>query len=98
MGKKLKDIPNFSSWEEEDEFWSTHSVTELDLEEDNTPLVVEPGAFRQMVDRLEVALSPREISIRSSAKRQPPVRKPSVKRKPSALYGREKLTEDFLSL
>jgi len=41
MGKKLKVIPNFPSWEEEDEFWSTHSVTDLDLEEDTTPLIIE---------------------------------------------------------
>jgi hypothetical protein len=45
MGKKLKDIPNFSSWEEEDEFWSTHSVTDLDLEEDTTPLIIERNAL-----------------------------------------------------
>lgn len=46
MGKKLKAVPEFLSWEEEDDFWSAHSVTELDLEEDLTPLVLEPGAFR----------------------------------------------------
>lgn len=46
MGKKLKVLPKFASWEEEDEFWSTHSVTDLDLEEDSTPLIVEPGALR----------------------------------------------------
>jgi hypothetical protein len=48
MEKKLKAVPNFSSWEEEDEFWSTHSVTELDLEEDNTPLVAEPGTLHSV--------------------------------------------------
>jgi hypothetical protein len=61
MGKKLKGIPNFSSWEEEDEFWSTHSVTELDLEEDTTLLVVEPGALHS-VKIIEV---PNPVSIRS---------------------------------
>lgn len=61
MGGKLKAIPNFSSWEEEDEFWSTHSVTELDLEEDATPLVVEPGALRS-VKIIEV---PNPITVRS---------------------------------
>ena len=34
MGKKLRAIPKFVSWEEEDEFWSSHSLTDLDLEED----------------------------------------------------------------
>jgi hypothetical protein len=48
MGKKLKALPKFASWEEEDEFWSTHSVTDLDLEEDSTPLIVEPGALRSV--------------------------------------------------
>lgn len=48
MGKKLKGVPEFSSWEEEDEFWSTHSVTELDLEEDPTPVVIKRGALRSV--------------------------------------------------
>lgn len=61
MGKKLKVIPNFSSWEEEDEFWSTHSVTELDLEEDNTPLVVEPRAVRSV----KIVEVPNPVSLRS---------------------------------
>jgi hypothetical protein len=61
MGKKSKAIPNFSSWEEEDEFWSTHSVTELDLEEDITPLMVEPGALRS-VKVIEV---PNPVTLRS---------------------------------
>lgn len=54
MGKKLQAIPNFSSWEEEDEFWSTHSVTELDLEKDPTTLVIESGAL-PTVKIIEVA-------------------------------------------
>ena len=45
MGKKLKIIPNFSSWEGEDKFWSTHSVTDLDLEEDTTPLIIGRNAL-----------------------------------------------------
>jgi len=61
MGKKLKAVPNFSSWEEEDEFWSMHSVTELDLEEDNTPLVVEPGALHSV----KIVEVPNPISLRS---------------------------------
>ena len=48
MGKRSKAIPEFTSWEEEDEFWSTHSVTELELEEDLTPLFIEPGALRSV--------------------------------------------------
>jgi hypothetical protein len=48
MGRKLKALPKFASWEEEDEFWSTYSVTELNLEEDSTPLIVEPGALRSV--------------------------------------------------
>jgi hypothetical protein len=53
MEKKLKAIPEFSSWEEEDQFWSIHSVTELDLEEDLTPFILEPKAL-QAVRVLEV--------------------------------------------
>ena len=37
MGKKSRAIPEFASWEEGDEFWSTHSLTDLDLEDDRTP-------------------------------------------------------------
>ena len=48
MGKRSKAIPEFTSWEEEDKFWSTHSVTELELEEDLTPLFIEPGALRSV--------------------------------------------------
>jgi hypothetical protein len=48
MGKKLQAVPEFSSWEEEDEFWFTHSVTDLDLEEDATPLLMKPGALRSV--------------------------------------------------
>ena len=47
MAKKLKALPNFSSWEEEDAFWATHSITDLDLEEDTTPLIVSPEALRK---------------------------------------------------
>jgi hypothetical protein len=54
MGKKLRTIPKFDSWEQEDEFWSTHDLTDLDLEEDLTPLVIEPGALRR-VKKIEVA-------------------------------------------
>jgi len=48
MGKKLQVVPEFSSWEEEDEFWSTHSVTDVDLEEDATPLMIRPRALRSV--------------------------------------------------
>ena len=48
MGKKLRAIPKFLSWEDEDEFWSTHSLTDLDLEEDRTPLAIERGALRHI--------------------------------------------------
>ena len=65
MGKKLKTVPDFSSWEEEDKFWSTHSVTELDLEEDSTPLVIEPGALRS-VKIIEV---PNPVTVRSWKRR-----------------------------
>lgn len=60
MGRKLRAIPKFASWEEEDEFWSTHSLTDLDLEEDSTPLVIERGALR-CVKKIEV---PNPISVR----------------------------------
>jgi hypothetical protein len=61
MRKKLKAIPKFASWEEEDEFWSTHSLTDLDLEEDLTPLVIERGALRY-VKKIEV---PNPTSVRA---------------------------------
>jgi hypothetical protein len=48
MGKKLRAIPKFVSWEQEDEFWSTHDLTDLDLQEDSTPLVIERGALRRV--------------------------------------------------
>ncbi len=60
MGKKSKAIPEFASWEEEDEFWSTHSLTDLDLEDDKTPLVIERGALRY-VKKIEV---PNPTSVR----------------------------------
>lgn len=60
MGKKLRAIPKFASWEEEDEFWSKHSLTELDLEEDSTPLVIERGGLRY-VKKIEI---PNPISVR----------------------------------
>ena len=60
MGKKLKAIPKFASWEEEDKFWSTHSLTDLDLEEDSNPLVIERGALHY-VKKIEV---PNPISVR----------------------------------
>lgn len=62
MGKKLRAIPKFASWEkeEEDEFWSGHSLTDLDLEEDSTPLVIERGALRY-VKKIEI---PNPISVR----------------------------------
>ena len=46
MGKKLRAIPKFASWEEEDAFWSAHSLTDLDLEKDAALLVIEHGALR----------------------------------------------------
>jgi hypothetical protein len=61
MGKKLKGIPKFASWEEEDEFWSTHSVTELDLEEDPTPLIVESGALRTV--KIITVPNPRAVRV-----------------------------------
>ena len=45
MGKKSQAIPKFESWAHEDEFWSTHDLTELDLQEDSTPLMIERGAL-----------------------------------------------------
>jgi hypothetical protein len=60
MGKKSRAIPEFASWEEEDEFWSIHSLTDLDLEDDRTPLVIERGALRY-VKKIEV---PNPISLR----------------------------------
>ena len=54
MGKKSRAIPKFDSWEQEDEFWSTHDLTDLDLEVDSTPLVIERGALRR-VKKIEVA-------------------------------------------
>lgn len=60
MRKKLKVIPKFASWEEEDEFWSTHRLTDLDLEKDLTPLVIERGALRY-VKKIEV---PNPTSVR----------------------------------
>ena len=54
MGKKLHAVPKFMSWEEEDEFWATHDLTDLDLAEDSTPLVIERGALRY-VKKIEVA-------------------------------------------
>ena len=46
MGKGSKAVPRFASWEEEDEFWATHSLTDLELEEDTTPLLIQRGALR----------------------------------------------------
>jgi hypothetical protein len=54
MGKKLRAIPKFDTWEQEDEFWSTHDLSDLDLEEDLTPLVIERDALRR-VKKIEVA-------------------------------------------
>ena len=53
MGKRLKATPKFASWEEEDEFWATHSLTDLDFELDPTPLIIEPGALHH-VKKIEV--------------------------------------------
>ena len=61
MGKKLRAIPKFDSWEQEDEFWSTHDLTDLDLQEDSTPLMIEPGALGR-VKKIVVA---NPTSIRS---------------------------------
>jgi len=54
MARKLRAVPKFTSWEQEDEFWTTHALTDLDLEEDSTPLVIERGALRN-VKKIEVA-------------------------------------------
>jgi len=61
MGKKSKAIPKFASWEEEDEFWTTHRLTDLDLEQDPTPLIIEPGALRH-VKKVDV---PNPLSVHS---------------------------------
>ena len=61
MGKRLKAIPKFTSWEEEDEFWASHSLTDLDLEQDPTPLVIEQGALRH-VKKIEM---PNPIAVRT---------------------------------
>jgi hypothetical protein len=61
MGKKLQAIPKFDSWEQEDEFWSTQDVTDLDLEEDSTPLVIERGAL----GRVKKIVMANPTSIRS---------------------------------
>ena len=61
MGKKSRAIPKFDSWEQEDEFWSTHDLSELDLQEDSTPLVIERGALGR-VKKIVVA---NPTSIRS---------------------------------
>ena len=68
MGNKLRAIPKFASWEEEeeeDEFWSAHSLTDLDLEKDAAPLVIERGALRY-VKKIEV---PNPISVSSWKKK-----------------------------
>ena len=54
MARKLRAVPKFTSWEQEDEFWTTHAFSDLDLEEDSTPLVIERGALRY-VKKIEVA-------------------------------------------
>jgi len=54
MGKNSRAILKINSWEQEDEFWSTHDLTELDLQEDSTPLVIERGALGR-VKKIEVA-------------------------------------------
>jgi hypothetical protein len=54
MGKKLRAVRKFVSWEQEDEFWSTHDLTDLDLKEDSTPLVIERSILRY-VKKIEVA-------------------------------------------
>ena len=61
MGNKLGAIPKFASWEEEDAFWFTHSPTDLELEEDAAPLVIERGALRR-VKKIEVT---NPLSVRS---------------------------------
>ena len=54
MARKLRAVPKFTSWEQEDEFWTTHALTDLELEEDSNPLVIERGALRY-VKKIEVA-------------------------------------------
>jgi hypothetical protein len=54
MARKLPAVPKFASWEQEDKFWTTHALTDLDLEEDSTPLVIERGALRH-VKKIAVA-------------------------------------------
>ena len=61
MEKRLKAIPRFVSWEDEDDFWATHSLTDLDLEEDSTPLLIQRGALRY-VKKIEVT---NPVSVRS---------------------------------
>jgi hypothetical protein len=61
MGKKLKAISEFASWEEEDDFWAAHSLSDLDLEQDPTPLIIEPKALRH-VKKVDV-LNP--LAVRS---------------------------------
>jgi hypothetical protein len=61
MAKKLRAIPKFASWQQEDEFWSNHDLTELDLEEDTSPLLIERRALRY-VKTIEV---PNPISVRA---------------------------------
>ena len=61
MGKRLKAIPRFASWEEEDDFWAVHSLTDLDLEEGLTPLLIQRGALRY-VKKIEVT---NPVSVRS---------------------------------
>ena len=60
MGKLFRAIPKFATWEQEDEFWSNRDLTELDLEEDTSPLLIERRALRY-VKTIEV---PNPISIR----------------------------------
>jgi len=54
MRKKMRAIPKFDSWEQEDEFWSNHSLVDLDLVEDSTLLIIERGALRHL-KKIEVA-------------------------------------------
>ena len=53
MARRLRAVPKFTSWEQEDKFWTTHALTDLELEEDSTPLVIERGALRH-VKKIEV--------------------------------------------
>jgi len=61
MGKKLRAITKFATWEQEDEFWSNHDLTELDLAQDTSPLVIERRSLRY-VKKIEV---PNPISVRA---------------------------------